>query len=158
MDKNLVKVKIIEELENQLKILVTSAHEAEQESQQIGIAPSQHDHRSLEASMLADAQSGRVLEAQEVVKIFKNLPLRDFSDHDEILPSALIEVEHNGESHFYFIGPRGAGTVVNCEGRSVEVITPFSPLGQELLEKHVDDLVVIESPKGIQEYLIKSVS
>ena len=158
MDKNIVKEKIVEELRKQLRVIEHSAMDAEEESNTSDIAPSQSDHRSLEASMLARVQSGRMLEAQKVLDIFCKMPIKNFSHLDEIQPSALVELEHNGKAHFFFLGPRGAGTVISYEGNEIEVITPFSPLGQELIDKHIDDLVTIESPKGVQQYLIKNVS
>jgi transcription elongation GreA/GreB family factor len=41
----------------------------------------------------------------------------------------------------YFFGPRAGGLEVSVDGTGVLVITPQSPLGRELLGKHVGDSV-----------------
>ncbi|SMF76705.1 GreA/GreB family elongation factor [Pseudobacteriovorax antillogorgiicola] len=156
--KNLLE-KIICELEQRLVILTHSAADADRESQQEQNVPlSQIDHRALEASMLASAQLERVREAQQVIQVYRQLPVRPFQLGDEVQPSALVELEHDGRSYYVFLGPQGAGTVVDFDGHPVEVITPHSPLGEELLEKQVHDEIFVESPRGIQEYRIKSIA
>ena len=47
---------------------------------------------------------------------------------------------------------------MNYQDKEIEIITPRSPLGEELLEKQVDDEIAIDSPKGVVEYKIKSVA
>ena len=159
VNKNKLKDKIITELESQLNVLSHSADDAKTESfQETNVPLSQTDHRALEAGLLAKAQTQRVEQFQNVIQLFKNLPVKDFQSNDEIQPSALVELEHLGKTHFYFLGLQGAGTMVQCDGHPVEVITPKSPLGEELLDKHVHDEILVDSPKGLQEYKIKSIA
>lgn len=158
-DKKDLVDKIIAALENQRKTLVSCIQEAQKESlTDENIPLSQFDHRCLEASLLANAQTERKKETDKVIELFKNLKVKEFSNQDCIEASALVELEHVGKSKIFFIGPQGAGITVDYLGQEVEVITPQSPLGEELLEKRINDEVMIDSPKGVQEYLIKDIA
>jgi len=48
-------------------------------------------------------------------------------------------LETDGETTFYFIGPRAGGTEVVQDKNEVLVITPQSPLGAQLMEKKQGD-------------------
>ncbi|MEI9963283.1 MAG: hypothetical protein WDM76_19860 [Limisphaerales bacterium] len=50
-----------------------------------------------------------------------------------------MELETDGESTFYFIGPRAGGTEVLHDKKEILVITPQSPLGEQLLGKKSGD-------------------
>ena len=52
---------------------------------------------------------------------------------------ALVELETGGEHSFYFIGPRAGGTEVVYDKKEIFVITPQSPLGEQLLGKKQGD-------------------
>lgn len=159
MDKTKIKEKIIAELQKQLDVLQHSVQDASEESfQETNVPLSQVDHRSLEASLFARAQSQRADKALSVIEVLKNLPIKEFTASDDIQTSAIVELEHSGRTDLYFLAPLGAGTIIEVEGREMEVITTNSPLGEELLDKRVDDDIWIESPKGVQEFKIKKVA
>ena len=46
-----------------------------------------------------------------------------------------MELETGGENLFYFIGPRAGGTEVLHDKKEILVITPQSPLGEQLMGK-----------------------
>jgi transcription elongation GreA/GreB family factor len=48
-------------------------------------------------------------------------------------------LEYDGEKIFYFIGPRAGGTEVVQDKKEFLVITPQSPLGEQLLGKKSGD-------------------
>ena len=50
-----------------------------------------------------------------------------------------MELEHGGENSFYFIGPRAGGTEVVHDKKEILVITPQSPLGEQLMGKKTGD-------------------
>jgi transcription elongation GreA/GreB family factor len=50
-----------------------------------------------------------------------------------------VELEHGGENSFYFLGPRAGGTEVVHEKKEILVITPQSPLGEQLMGKKQGD-------------------
>ena len=99
--QDLLKI-IIGELHAQLDVLAHCAHDAELESkQETDVAPSQVDHRALEASLLAKVQGERVKEAQDTIEVFKQFPIKLFKKQDPIQPSALVELEHLGENPIF---------------------------------------------------------
>lgn len=44
-----------------------------------------------------------------------------------------MELEREGERTVYFLGPLASGIEVDCEGRCVQVITPQSPMGRQII-------------------------
>jgi transcription elongation GreA/GreB family factor len=50
-----------------------------------------------------------------------------------------VELENGGETLFYFVGPRAGGTEVMYDKQEILVITPQSPLGEQLLGKKSGD-------------------
>jgi transcription elongation GreA/GreB family factor len=51
----------------------------------------------------------------------------------------LVELQVSGEPAFYFIGPRAGGTEVIHDKKEILVITPQSPLGEQLVGKKSGD-------------------
>ena len=49
---------------------------------------------------------------------------------------ALVEVELDGDKSIYFLGPRAGGTEVVQDRKEILVITPQSPLGEQLMGKN----------------------
>ena len=121
-------------------------------------AENKYDTRGLEASYLAGAQAQRVSEMKDVLMIFENFKIRDFSPKDVIANTALVEVSLNDKTSFVLIMPRGGGQTAFFEGQAVQVITPESPLGQILIGKQVGDLVTLTAGQKIREYEIISLS
>jgi hypothetical protein len=117
-----------------------------------------YDTRGLEASYLAGAQAQRVVDMKEVLGIFENLPIKDFSDQSLISNTALVEVQLNGKNSFVLIMPKGGGQTVVFNGSPVQVITPDSPLGRGLLNHGVGDLIEIEAGQKNRQYEIISIS
>lgn len=159
MKKQDIMGKILAYLEDEIHTLDQYVLDAECESlQEQNVPASQIDHRSLEAGLLAKAQTVRVNIARNQLSALKTLNIKNFKKDEDIGISALVELEHDGETHYYFLSPQGGGLSIFYEGHKIEVITPNSPLGEELLEKRINDEVVIESPRGLLEYRIKDVS
>jgi len=63
------------------------------------------------------------------------LSVKEFGAADPIDLSALVELETAGEVGTYFIGPCSGGLEVGYKGAEITVITPHSPLGQQLMGK-----------------------
>ena len=96
---------------------------------------SKYDTRGLEASYLARGQSKQAAEIESAIAEFEKLPVKKFGAGDPIGLGALVELENGGENLFYFIGPRAGGTEVLHDKKGILVITPQSPLGDQLLGK-----------------------
>jgi transcription elongation GreA/GreB family factor len=136
MNKRALIKKIAAKLTSELGIYFRAAQfsraEATHESSK---AESKYDTRGLEASYLARGQSRQAAELEAAIAEFEKLPVKKFGAEDSIGLGALVELENGGENFFYFIGPRAGGMEVLHDKKEILVITPQSPLGEQLLGK-----------------------
>jgi transcription elongation GreA/GreB family factor len=128
--------KLVGELEIYFRAAQFSRAEATHESNK---AENKYDTRGLEASYLACGQSKQAAELEAAIAEFEKLGVKKFAAGDAIAVGALVELEHGGENSFYFIGPRAGGTEVLHDKKEILVITPQSPLGEQLLGKKSGD-------------------
>jgi hypothetical protein len=98
-------------------------------------AESKYDTRGLEAAYLAGGQARQAREILDSIKLYSSLATREFGPGEPIDLTALVELEGDGTRALYFIGPKSGGLEVQCERKEVTVITPQSPLGQNLVGK-----------------------
>ena len=140
MNKRALIKKITAKLAGELQIYFRAAQfsraEATHESSK---AESKYDTRGLEASYLARGQSKQAAELEAAIAEFEKLNVRTFADGEAIGIGALVELENGGGNFFYFLGPRAGGTEVVHDKKEVLVITPHSPLGEQLLGKKSGD-------------------
>jgi transcription elongation GreA/GreB family factor len=140
MNKRAVIQKIVARLAEELQVYFRAAQfsraEATHESSK---AENKYDTRGLEASYLARGQSKQAAEIQSAIAEFEKLPVKKFGVNEPIGLGALVELEHGGENSFYFIGPRAGGTEVLHDKKEILVITPQSPLGEQLMGKKFGD-------------------
>jgi transcription elongation GreA/GreB family factor len=140
MNKRAILKKIIAKLVGELEVYVRAAHfsraEATHESNK---AENKYDTRGLEASYLARGQSKQLADLEAAIVEFEKLGAKKFEADDAVAVGALVEVATGGESSFYFIGPRAGGTEVIHDRQEVLVITPQSPLGEQLVGKKAGD-------------------
>ena len=136
MNKRAIIKKIIARLTDELEIYFRAAKfsraEATHESSK---AESKYDTRGLEASYLARGQSKQAAELEAAIAEFEKLSAKKFAAGDAIAVGALVELEHGGEKSIYFFGTRAGGTEVLHEKKEILVITPQSPLGEQLMGK-----------------------
>lgn len=134
MKKATLLTKIIARLQENLDVLdkaaQTSRAEATHESSK---AESKYDTRGLEAGYLASGQARQAREILESIKIYGALPLRDFAPDEPVDMTALVSLETDGSRSWYFIGPKNGGLEIEHAGEEILVITPQSPLGENLL-------------------------
>jgi transcription elongation GreA/GreB family factor len=150
---------IIAQLASELELLAKAARAAHSEAtHESSKAENKYDTRGLEASYLARGQSKQAAEAAQAIADFEKLPLRNFTAADEIDIGALVIAESRKERTAYFIGPRGGGTEVKHAGQEVLVITPRSPLGQQLVGRKQGDKIQMEIAGARTELRISSVS
>jgi transcription elongation GreA/GreB family factor len=140
LNKRILIKKVIAKLTEELQVYFRAAQfsraEATHESSK---AESKYDTRGLEASYLARGQSKQAAEIEAAIAEFEKLPVKKFGAEDAIAIGALVELENGGENFFYFIGPRAGGTEVLHDKKEILVITPQSPLGEQLLGKKSGD-------------------
>jgi hypothetical protein len=127
---------LVENLEVLNKAARASHFEATHESSK---AESKYDTRGLEAAYLAGGQARAAKEILDAIKMFESLPLREFGKGEPIDLTALVEVKSDGAKSTYFIGPKSGGLEVKAGKKEIVVITPQSPLGQNLVGKKAGD-------------------
>ena len=140
MNKRALIRKIISRLTEELQVYFRAANASRAEAtHEQNKAEDKYDTRGLEASYLARGQSKQAVEIESAIAEFEKLAVRKFGDGEAIDIGALVELAHGGENSFYFIGPRAGGTEVVHEKREILVITPQSPLGEQLMGKKTGD-------------------
>ncbi|HHJ1298996.1 MULTISPECIES: GreA/GreB family elongation factor [Pseudomonas] len=143
MDKPLLLTRIVATLEHDVDVLSRAAQTAyEAATAEENIAENKYDTLGLEASYLATGQARRTAEIRQALQIYQQLLLRDYDPLRGIQVSNLVTLEdEDGQQRRLFLGPEAAGLKMGDGDELVTVITPRSPLGQQLMGKRVDDEV-----------------
>lgn len=121
-------------------------------------AEHKYDTRGLEAAYLAGGQARKVAELEENIAQFEKLKLLEFAPATPIDLSALVEVEMRGGTNWYFVAPRSGGLEIVHEKKEITVITPQSPLGEQLMEKKQGEKFRFGNGTGVTECRVLSVS
>jgi len=98
-------------------------------------AESKYDTRGLEAAYLAGGQARQAREIMDSIKLYQSFNLRNFAPGDPIDLSAVVKLKTQDATTLYFIGPKNGGLEVDYYGDEITVVTPHSPLGQNLIGK-----------------------
>jgi transcription elongation GreA/GreB family factor len=136
MNKTLLLRKIVAGLTDNLEVLENAARASHAEAtHESSKAESKYDTRGLEASYLAGGQARQAREIMDSIKLYQSLPLRDFGSDDLIDLTAVVKLEVDAAHSWYFIGPKNGGLEVKFNEQEIMVVTPQSPLGQNLIGK-----------------------
>ncbi|GLH31212.1 elongation factor GreAB [Pseudomonas sp. BR1R-5] len=156
MDKATLLTRIVEALETDMEVLRRAAQTAyETATAEENIAENKYDTLGLEASYLATGQARRTAEIRQALLIYQQLVLRDYDPARGIQIGSLVILEDEaGAQRQVFLGPEAAGLKIGEGNALVTVITPRSPLGQQLIGKKVDDEVSL----GAQLFFIIEVA
>lgn len=155
MDKNKLVEVIRKKLENDMAVLKEAALATYEAATHEESKPeNEYDTRGLEASYLAGAQAKRISEIEELLVIYKHIAIKNFGPDNKINATALVELEMNGKHSFFFIMPKGGGVSVQFEGKTIQVITPATPVGEALQDLKEGDEVVVETNGQQREYEI----
>jgi transcription elongation GreA/GreB family factor len=158
VNKGEIIQKIVAQLVAELELLMKAARSAHSEAtHESSKAENKYDTRGLEASYLARGQSRQAAEVMQAIAEFEKLDARTFGDGEEIDVGALVLTEAARERGAYFIGPRAGGTEITQDGREILVITPQSPLGQQLVGRKQGEKVKLEIAGARTEFRIASV-
>jgi transcription elongation GreA/GreB family factor len=145
MNKRALIKKIITRLTDELEVYFRAAQASRAEAtHEQSKAENKYDTRGLEASYLARGQSRQAAEIRGAIAAFEKLAARKFGAGEPIDVGAFVELELNGETTGYFIGPQAGGTEVLHDQREVLVITPRSPLGEQLLGRKQGDVLKLK--------------
>jgi transcription elongation GreA/GreB family factor len=146
ISKTVVVNRIIERLGEELQTLAGASRAMHADaSDEQNKAEDKYDTRGLETAYLASSQARLATETEQALAIYQTLELRKFSGQTPIELTALVELDSHGTRTLYFLGPRGGGLELNIKGTEVLVITPESPLGQELIGKKTGDCVELQT-------------
>ncbi|HDS1747899.1 MULTISPECIES: GreA/GreB family elongation factor [Pseudomonas] len=156
MNKAALLTRIVEALETDMEVLRRAAQTAyETATAEENIAENKYDTLGLEASYLATGQARRTAEIRQALLIYQQLVLRDYDPARGIQIGSLVILEDEaGAQRQVFLGPEAAGLKIGEADALVTVITPRSPLGQQLIGKKVDDEVSL----GAQLFFIIEVA
>jgi transcription elongation GreA/GreB family factor len=158
MNKSALIAHIIQKLEKELVALKAAALETYAAATGDESKPeNKYDTRALEASYLAGAQAKRVRDTESSLAVFRVLQPKSFTEKSQIESTALVEVDMDGKTTFVFIAPARGSLTIDFDGRSIQVITPQSPLGEGLLGLKVGDVAKIDQGSRQLEYEIVSI-
>jgi len=158
MNKRALIKKIVAELTSGLEAYLRAARAAHAEAtHEQSKAENKYDTRGLEASYLARGQSKQAAELEAAIAAFEKLDARNYGAGEPIDLGALVELESAGERTLYFIGPKAGGTEVMHQKREVLVITPQSPLGEQLGGRKQGDLLQMNIAGARNQYRVTRV-
>ena len=158
MNKKQLLKKIISSLSESLGVLVKAAQASHAEAtHESSRAESKYDTRGLEAAYLAGGQARQAKEIMDSIKTYEALALKDFGPAEPIDLTALVELDSDGTRAWYFVGPKNGGLEIKFQGKEVTVITPQSPLGQNLLGRKAGDHWTTKLGGSTLKYRVHSV-
>ena len=166
IDKTIVyKNNIVDQVTAQLQeeltlalVAADNAHKAATDDQ--SVAETQYDTLAIEQSYLAEGQSRRVDEIRYAIKCLTDLPLEASLSANKVVIGSLVQMEQDlAKQQWFFIAPAAGG--YRCQETmgetsiNITVITPHSPMGAALLNKVVDDDVIVAvGTKKICDYIV----
>src|SRR5947209_7127742 len=106
MNKRLLLKEIVASLNESLALLEKAARASHAEAtHESSKAENKYDTRGLEAAYLAGGQARQAREILDSITLYQSLPARDFGPADPIELTAVVELDTDGASATYFIGP-----------------------------------------------------
>lgn len=156
------KIILINQVKNhllaELSILLEAANQAHSAAvDEQSIAETQYDTLAIEAGYLAEGQSKRALTIQTEVERLKQLSIRDFTSDMPISLGALVQLaKDEAKQHWFFILPAAAGYKGSFDDSDFTVITPQSPMGNELIDKYQDDdIQLLSGKRELNDFIVK---
>jgi hypothetical protein len=131
---------VVEHLRGDFERRISASQRSRQEGNDAeSKSEGKYDTRSTEENYLADGLARHALEAAEAAVVIEKMPLRDFQPEESVGIGALVEFHFSHGAEFFLIAPVGGGTEVVCDGRTIVVLTPESPLGGQLMGRRAGD-------------------
>ena len=155
--KDLLK-KLILELENDLERAQLVAKDSRDAAINEESKPeNEYDTRAIEASYLAGAQAHRARELEAQIQILRLTEPRLFTNNSTIDATALVRVLHDKDESWFFMLPQGGGKVLKWGSKAISILTPQSPLAQEILGLRVGDTAFLQKKDRVVEVEILSI-
>ena len=159
MKKSVLVKQIIASLTESLNVLEKAARASHAEAtHDSSRAESKYDTRGLEAAYLAGGQARQAKEILDSIKIYETLATRDYTPGEPIDLTAVVGLDAEGTHSSYFIGPKSGGLEIEHARKEITVITPQSPLGQNLMGRKAGHRWVAKLGGSTIKYHIISVS
>ncbi|MBJ7549466.1 hypothetical protein [Marinomonas ostreistagni] len=112
------------------------------------VAETKWDTFGLENSYLAHGQSVRVAECETDLAYFRKF---SFAESDEVTVGSAFQVEReDGWGKVIILSQCCGGGEFECQGRSILLVTPQTPLGRSLLGREEGDKVLMKS-RGVDQ-------
>ncbi len=159
MNKKSIHTLIVVKLEGDLEILLLAAKATYDRSTHAETkAENKYDTFGLEASYLAHGQSIRVQEVERALAVFRTLQLSEFDKNTPIGLSALVTLEtEEGKVSRVWLAAEAGGVKVNYQDQEITIVTPQSPLGQQLVGKYQHDTFQLKINDNSLDYEIISI-
>jgi len=158
MNKRVLIGKILAQLEGELALYHRAALTARAEAtDEQSKAENKYDTRGLEASYLARGQSRQAAETERTLELFQKFAPQSFKAGQGIDLGALVELESKDGRTLYFLGPGAGGTEIVHGKQQVLVITPQSPLGEQLVGRKAGERLRLTLGGTAQDYRVVSV-
>lgn len=149
---------IVASLAESLDVLTKAARASHAEAtHESSKAENKYDTRGLEAAYLAGGQARQVREVMDSIKLYETMTARDFTANEPIDTGALVELKMDGVRSLYFIGPKSGGLEIKHQRKEIMVITPQSPLGQNLMGRKAGESWTAKVGGSAVKYQIISV-
>lgn len=139
---------VLKKLESNLDEIVRSADAAHGgATHEDAVAKSKYDTHGLELSYLAGSQYERANLLQGEIKSLMESSQKVLDSDAAIGHSSIIEIEDedSGKSKLLFLSPFGAGLDHQWNGKKVTIVSPQSPLGNELMDQYLGDGISLSS-------------
>jgi transcription elongation GreA/GreB family factor len=159
LSKRTIVRNIIEHLGHDLETIAGASRAMHADaSDEQNKAEDKYDTRGLETAYLASSQARLATETEQALAAYQALELRKFQENTPIDLTALVELELGGERTLYFLGPKRGGLEIHINGTEVLVITPESPLAQQLIGKKAGDHIQLPARGSTTQFRITAVS
>ena len=149
---------IVASLSDSLGVLEKAARASHEEAtHESNKTESKYDTRGLEAAYLAGGQARQAKEILASITVYEALATRDFAPGEPIDLTALVELDTDGTRSTYFIGPKNGGLEIEHQRTEIMVMTPQSPLGQNLMGRKAGQRWTAKIGGSTAKYKIVSV-
>lgn len=148
MDKTQLIAQIIQQITEALSHALAAAEEAHKgATHDQSKAETQYDTLGLEHAYLAEGQAKRIEELQDQISQFHHMKVKNYSEDDPIYLGAVVELLNSQTQQplCVFLAPCAGGNHVQLDARTIQVISPMSPLTQGLLGLYVEDTCKLAS-------------
>lgn len=142
--KRINKTQLVDLLIAHLQDELEQAEQAAQQAMEGAIhdqskAETQYDTLGLEHAYLAEGQSRRIAELKDAITRVQHMAIAATQQDDAVVLGTILLIESQEGQQTVFLSPSGGGKKLQTHDLDVMVITPQSPLGEELLGRYEGD-------------------